>query len=202
MANAWDQLDARWQALVLREKLLTAGGLGALLLLLLITTVVDGLRDHHRNEQAAQKAHDNAASARQRSALLSSQLATHPAPPPVATAANLPDLLEQSGIALLTPNDMRQVITALVQRYPRVQLLQFGNQPPSPLGAGKPLLWRHTLELEITGPYFDIIRYLQALEAYRGVYWDALDYQVKTWPDNRVKVRLFGLGTEEVLLRA
>lgn len=201
-ASAWERVEARWQALVLREKLLTAGGIGLLLILLLITTVVDTLRGHSRNDQAVAKAQANAASARQRSALLASQLASHPAPTPTATAANLPGLLAQAGVALLTPDEMRQVITTLLRRHPRVRLLNFGNLPPSPIGPGKPLLWRHTLELEVTGPYFDVVRYLQALEGQRGVYWTSLDYEVASWPDNKVKVKLFSLGTEEVLLRA
>lgn len=202
IARAWDQLDTRWQALILREKLLTASGIGLLLVLLLVTTLVDSFRAHQRNEQALHKSQTDTDRARQRTALLASQLNRQPTPPPAATSENLPSLLTQAGVALLTPEDMRQVITALVRRYPHIQLLRFGNLPPTPLGVGKPLLWRHTLELEIAGPYFDVVRYLQALEAYRGVYWEALDYEVKSWPDNRVKVKLFGLGTEEVLLRA
>lgn len=56
---------------------------------------------------------------------------------------------------------------------------------------GEPSVYRHPIELEFEGSYFDVLAYLNTLEnsSWR-LNWRSFDYQVKTHPVARVTVQL------------
>ncbi len=59
-------------------------------------------------------------------------------------------------------------------------------------------VYKHSVELMLTGSYFDIKRYVEALEALPWrLYWDSLEYSVATYPKARVELRVYTLSTDK-----
>jgi len=104
----------------------------------------------------------------------------------------------------ISPGQMHEVLRTILASTFNVKVLAL-NSPPATLISDpkdRQKLYRHSLELTLSGNYFDIIRYLRAIEQARGIHWQALDYQVTQWPNNTVQVELFSLSLEEALVRA
>ncbi|MDF3031454.1 MAG: biosis protein MshJ, partial [Moraxellaceae bacterium] len=103
----------------------------------------------------------------------------------------------------LSPDLMQDVLsTILADRY-GVRVLALNSRPAELVGAvGSGKLYRHTLEVTLRGDYFNVVSYLKAIEQQAGLYWQKLDYQVKSWPNNTVQVELFTLSLEEAFIRA
>lgn len=120
-----------------------------------------------------------------------------------AAVVSLEESSREKTSRLIRPEEMAQVIHEVLAGDYRVKVAALTSHKPEMLqGSGHPALYRHNLTLELSGDYFDIIRYLQALEKKHGMYWQSLHYQVDTYPHNRVIVEIFTISTEEALLRA
>ena len=85
-------------------------------------------------------------------------------------------------------------------------LLQAGNlklqemivEPPvSEIGG----LYKHMVSVKLTGGFFDVVNYLKALEKLEwNFYWEALHYNVQSYPDAEVELKVYTLSTEEIAL--
>tara|TARA_B100000446_G_scaffold39220_2_gene34558 strand:- start:4775 stop:5500 length:726 start_codon:yes stop_codon:yes gene_type:complete len=59
-------------------------------------------------------------------------------------------------------------------------------------------VYKHSVELMLTGSYFDIKRYVEALEALPWrLYWDSLEYSVASYPKASVELRVYTLSTDK-----
>lgn len=62
-------------------------------------------------------------------------------------------------------------------------------------------VYRHSVELEMAGDYFEVLNFLQRLEGLRWrFYWDRLDYEVADYPMGEILLRVYTLSAEEGLL--
>ncbi len=62
-------------------------------------------------------------------------------------------------------------------------------------------VYRHTVELKVSGRYFAVAEYLKELEALPWrFYWDTLDYQVESWPQAVATLQVYTLSAGEGLL--
>lgn len=58
-------------------------------------------------------------------------------------------------------------------------------------------VFKHAVVMELTGGYFDIHEYVEALENLPWrLYWDSLDYSVTRYPNARVMLQVYTLSTE------
>ena len=58
-------------------------------------------------------------------------------------------------------------------------------------------VFKHAVVMELTGGYFDIHQYVEALEDLPWrLYWDGLDYSVTRYPNARVILQVYTLSTE------
>ena len=68
----------------------------------------------------------------------------------------------------------------------------------APVQAGAAQIYKHGLELELTGTYLDILRFLQALESLQWrFFWDRIEFSVEEHPRARVKLTLYTLSLQE-----
>lgn len=104
----------------------------------------------------------------------------------------------------ISPGQMHEVLRTMLASTFNVKLLALNSAPATLISDPKDpqKLYRHSLELTLSGNYFDIIRYLRTIEQAHGIHWQTLDYQVTQWPNNTVQVELFSLSLEEALVRA
>jgi len=62
-------------------------------------------------------------------------------------------------------------------------------------------VYEHAVELRVAGNYFQVIRFLTALEALPWrFYWQRLDYKVTEYPNAEIILRVYTLSSEEGLL--
>lgn len=129
-----------------------------------------------------------------RSALLTAQ----------ASGEQLIGEIDHDTAGLLPPAKMRAVLQELLRAQPKLRLLalqsfseplQLATEEPdkTPAVAAKApvTLYRHGLKISLQGGYFDLLLYLQAIQASGWkLHWDSLDYQVGSDGPAQAKINL------------
>jgi len=109
---------------------------------------------------------------------------------------------------LIAPKEMSQVLEQVLARAKRLRLLALKTLPPEaviapgtaaqPDAASTAQIFKHGVELELSGSYLDTLYFLQALEALPWrFFWDRIEFAVEQHPQGRIKLRLYTLGLEE-----
>lgn len=105
---------------------------------------------------------------------------------------------------LLPPAKMRAVLQELLRAQPKLRLLKLQSfSVPLELATDQPVkpaevenkapvtLYRHGLKMSLQGGYFDLLVYLQAIQASGWkLHWDSLDYQVDSAGPTQAKITL------------
>lgn len=196
------QIDERLKPLSLRERILVLLTPMVLVTTLIVTTLSDAAKARASLMQETVRIQKETLSLVQQRELLETEF-KHRHQVSNDNRMALSNEVAALQDKLISPEDMGSIIRKILASSYRVRVLSLTNHAPEKLvEATRPTLYRHALTLELEGQYFDIIRYLQALETQGGMYWQQLHYEVKEYPKNRVKVEVFTVGEEEVLLRA
>lgn len=200
-----NNLLQRWLLLAPREQWLTYAGAMALVGMLYMLVLGDPLTQRGAQQQALQRS----AEARQQAAQvgladLQAQLAADPNLPyrsallaAQAGGEQLIGEIDRDTAGLMPAAKMRGVLEELLRTQANLRLLSLHSfseplQLPatatatapatdSPASAGEaPLtLYKQGLRLSLEGGYFDLLSYLQAIQASGWrLHWDSLDYQV------------------------
>ena len=118
--------------------------------------------------------------------------------------------VDQDTAGLLPPEKMRAVLQELLRAQPKLRLLslqsfteplQLAQAAPQKNGAlekgaaiepkAPVTLYRHGLKISLQGGYFDLLAYLQAIQASGWrLHWDSLDYQVGADGPAQAKINL------------
>jgi MSHA biogenesis protein MshJ len=112
--------------------------------------------------------------------------------------------IDHDTAGLLPPAKMRAVLQALLRAQPKLRLLSLQSfseplqlaidQPEkTPALGDKPpvTLYRHGVKISLQGGYFDLLVYLQAIQASGWkLHWDSLDYQVDSDGPAQAKINL------------
>jgi len=122
-----------------------------------------------------------------------------------AEIAELERRLVGATSGLIDPREMSHVLEQVLARAQRLTLHGLQTLPPQAVAApntqpGAPAaqIYKHGVELELSGSYLDTLYFLQALEALPWrFFWDRIEYAVEEHPRGRIKLRLYTLGLEE-----
>lgn len=198
-----NNLLQRWLLLAPREQWLTYAGAVALVGMLYMVLMGDPLAQRGAQQQALQRS----AEARQQAAQvglaeLQAQLAADPNLPyrsallaAQAGGEQLIGEIDRDTAGLMPAAKMRGVLEELLRTQANLRLLslQSFSEPlqlpavATASAAGDPAaaaeapltLYKHGLKLSLEGGYFDLLSYLQAIQASGWrLHWDSLDYQV------------------------
>ena len=197
-----NNLLQRWLLLAPREQWLTYAGAMALVGMLYMLVLGDPLTQRGAQQQALQRS----AEARQQAAQvglaeLQAQLAADPNLPyrsallaAQAGGEQLIGEIDRDTAGLMPAAKMRGVLEELLRTQANLRLLSLQSfseplQLPAvapaaaagnPAAVEAPLtLYKHGLKLSLEGGYFDLLSYLQAIQASGWrLHWDSLDYQV------------------------
>lgn len=204
--NNWME---RWQALAPRERWLMYGvGLG-LIGMLYVLLVADPLSLRRAQQQSALANIE----AREQVALaglaeLQARLAADPnlqyRSALLGAAANRAELLariDTSTASLISPQQMQALLEELLRKQPQLRLhgLESFSEPVQlaassageEAGPAPVVLYRHGLRLSLQGGYFDLLNYLQAVQASGWqLHWDSLDYEVGEEGHGQAQIRL------------
>lgn len=102
------------------------------------------------------------------------------------------------------PRILQDVLLSTTRlRLVRVQTLPVKELPltGSDVQDGTTGVYRHSVALQVSGTYFEVLDFLQTLEGLPWrFYWDRLDYRLQTYPRGLIDIRVYTLSTEEGLL--
>jgi MSHA biogenesis protein MshJ len=107
---------------------------------------------------------------------------------------------------LIKPTEMSHVLEQVLARAQRLTLRTLRTLPPQAVaapdaqpGAPSAQIYKHGVELELSGDYMDTLYFLQALEALPWrFFWDRVEYVAGEGETRgRLTLRLYTLGLEE-----
>ncbi|WP_181295243.1 type II secretion system protein GspM [Pseudomonas sp. Q2-TVG4-2] len=205
-----NKLAQHWQNLAPREQWLTYGAGLALLIMLHVLLVAEplGLRitaeANRQNEaHARQLAADNHLLEIQAKLVTDPNLSYRQA---LATAqASRDELLQRIDVetsTLVSPAKMKALLQDLLRNQAKLKLVALESSsaplalPTSAVSEPKEkmppvVFYRHGLRLTLEGGYFDLLGYLNAIQASGWrLHWDTLNYEVGEGGANRARVTL------------
>ena len=110
---------------------------------------------------------------------------------------------------LIAPEEMVQVLKRVLDQTAPLKLTSLRTLPSEPLAALVPgevlpsQVFRHGVELELTGNYLDVVAFLHKVSDLPWrFYWQALELDVEVHPVVRVKITAYTLGQEEAWIGA
>jgi MSHA biogenesis protein MshJ len=108
------------------------------------------------------------------------------------------------------PEQMRTVLEEMLSRNRKLKLMDLKTLPPATLsdaraqegarGAASPaerLIYRHGLEITLSGAYLDMLSYLSELEHLpTQIYWGSMDFSVAEYPNATLKIVVYTLSLD------
>jgi len=104
------------------------------------------------------------------------------------------------------PQRMRVVLEGVLERDPQLKLIDLKTLPVVTLGDGKQAtpghrIFRHGIELTVSGSYLDLYRYLSALERLpTQLYWGRAQLEVTHYPTAVLKLTVYTVSFDKAWL--
>ena len=109
---------------------------------------------------------------------------------------------------LVTPQQMSQVLTTILQSETQLTLVGLENQPVEPLipetevteenNAIVVQVFKHGLHMVFEGSFLETVYYLRRLERLDGnFFWDNLQFELLEYPNARINLDIYTLSTEQ-----
>ena len=133
-----------------------------------------------------------------------------------AQMEQLDQQFEQRQKQFVAPAKMAAVLEGMIGRNRKLQLMSLHNLPPTsgaepaaaalapgPAGAqarapAGPAVYRHAVELTVSGGYFDLLEYIHALEHLpQQLFWDGFELRVTQYPQSVLKLTVYTLSPEK-----
>lgn len=98
------------------------------------------------------------------------------------------------------PERVREVLGEMLQRNKRLALVELKTLPVSVIDGGK-RVFRHGVELTVTGTYAELFEYLAALERLpTQLYWGKADLEVVDHPRSRLRLVVYTVSLDKAWL--
>jgi MSHA biogenesis protein MshJ len=110
---------------------------------------------------------------------------------------------------LVPPERMAKMLYEIVKRNPDIELVSLRSQPSTGLtqsltailGSGGLALYRHGIEIAVSGSYLKILTYVGQLERLPAkIMWGNMDLQAGAYPVVTLKITLYTLSPEKTWL--
>jgi len=101
---------------------------------------------------------------------------------------------------LVLPSQMPGLLQSVLDHSSKLKLVSLTSLPATPINEKdeNAKYFVHPVRIELTGTYFAIRDYLHALESFPvKYYWSSFQYQVDSYPDARLILEVYTLGTRE-----
>jgi len=98
---------------------------------------------------------------------------------------------------VLKSNELLKLRELIVLPVEKITLASAGNNLENNL-QGNASVYKYTVSIKLSGSYFEIVKYLQALEALAwNFYWQGIEYNVDVYPLAKVDITLFTLSVDK-----
>lgn len=101
---------------------------------------------------------------------------------------------------LVSPSQMANLLQSVLDHSAKLKLVSLTSLPASPINETDSNVeyFLHPVRMELSGTYFAIRDYLHALESLSvKYYWRSFHYQVETYPNAKLVLEVYTLGTRE-----
>lgn len=100
----------------------------------------------------------------------------------------------------ISPSEMAQLLEEVLTKTQGLRLVLLESLTPEPIMAAdnqnQTGYFVHPVKIELTGSYFSILNYLNTLESMPvNYYWSSFHYTVDSYPNARVVLQVYTLGT-------
>ena len=203
----------RFDALVLRERILVAVGVATVIGMLWLILVHDVLDASISGERRAISNLQNTIQAEAESQRVLTESGAEATNARLAERRRvLEDALQQVGERLdqtvrsfVDPVQMTLLLREVLDEHQGLKLVRVENIPAEPLvgedDAEPSGLYRHGLRLEFEGGYFEVLDFLAAVEDSRwALRWRFIDYSVATYPSASVLLEVETLSRDEYVV--
>ncbi len=104
--------------------------------------------------------------------------------------------------SFISPSEMAQLLEKVLAETQGLKLVLLESLQPKPImGAdnqNQTGYFVHPVRIELTGGYFSILTYLNTLESMSAnYYWNSFNYAVDSYPNARVTIEVYTLGTRQ-----
>ncbi|WP_321365649.1 type II secretion system protein GspM [uncultured Desulfuromusa sp.] len=114
--------------------------------------------------------------------------------------------LKTNIVDLVSPQEMPGLLKDLLTQQKRLRLLRLENLAPELLELGgpktedttPPTLYRHRLQMEFSGDYLTLLKYLRQLEGLpRSMVWEEVEVKSEDYPGATVRLQVYTLSLTE-----
>lgn len=225
LKTRWHDLNDKANNLSVRERAILFATLLVLILFVWLQFALTPMQEENKHKLAQlNQANEDIANFASQLAELQVQLEKNPNDPLRKEQKELKASLEQLAgqIAeqlsdLMPPQKMAEAMQEVLSDYQGLKLKKARNLPVTPLklassaGEGpengesetdqnkdpEAVIFVHGFEMELEGEYFQTLNFIQRLEAMDGFYWQALEYDVQSYPKASIILQLNTLSLEE-----
>ncbi|PIE44071.1 MAG: hypothetical protein CSA50_02065 [Gammaproteobacteria bacterium] len=118
-------------------------------------------------------------------------------------------LIGKSTQGLIEPKKMSQVLGYLLSKQSGMAIKSVKNYPAEPVSfkeneQAEPevLMYRHRLELQLEGTFFQVVGYLKMIEALtERLYWNDMKFTMKQYPKGRLLLEVHTLSISKELIQ-
>jgi len=114
---------------------------------------------------------------------------------------------EQQQKQFVAPEKMAALLEDMIAKHRNLKLISLRNLPPANLSeaaggaqaraAGPRAVFRHAVELKLSGSYFDLLDYVDALERMpQQVFWEAFDLRAAQYPESVLTLTIYTLSQD------
>ena len=207
----WNQLSDKYLALSPREKwlLFVCGFVGLSMLLFTLLVEPAYLELQAKNAKMTSLIQSNQ---RQQGELLVLQAKLNKDPDKELALEREKLLRERAALSLelaemvdgrISPSQMSQLLESVLNAGKGLKLVSLESLEPEAISNNKESseysdYFLHPVRMELTGSYFDIAAYLEALESLPvSYYWRTFEYTVEEYPKARLVFEVYTLGTRQ-----
>lgn len=214
MRQQWQTLNAKFEQLSSREKwLVTVCGFIAIILGLFTLLVEPAYLANRQAQQQISAVKQSAQRLEADTLLMTAKLKKDPDDAInqkykrlVAESQMLSQQLAQIVENLISPSEMSHLLERVLASSNDLTLISLESKDAESIvdeqkNNGSSGYYLHPVSIELTGSYFDIVRYLETLEDMPvKYYWRSFSYQVEEYPKARLKLEVYTLGTREAFI--
>ncbi|ENM5893971.1 type 4a pilus biogenesis protein PilO [Vibrio mimicus] len=211
MMSHWETMTSKFSALSQREKVLIAlCGTVLVVMVLLIGLIEPALKQSQARQVQIQTLTSSNQQLQGEIMVLQAKLAKNPDQEQdvelgqlTLQSQEISQQLAEKMTSMVAPSEMPNLLERVLTQSQKLKLVALESLPAEPIVRStesevKSEYYLHPVRMEFTGSYFAIRDYLQALEALPvKYYWRSFQYKVENYPQARVILEVYTLGSRE-----
>lgn len=211
MMSHWETMTSKFSALSPREKVLIAlCGTVLVVMVLLIGLIEPALKQSQARQVQIQTLTSSNQQLQGEIMVLQAKLAKNPDQEQdvelgqlTLQSQEISQQLAEKMTSMVAPSEMPNLLERVLTQSQKLKLVVLESLPAEPIVRStesevKSEYYLHPVRMEFTGSYFAIRDYLQALEALPvKYYWRSFQYKVENYPQARVILEVYTLGSRE-----